>query len=98
MKGFHMNDSETQLIYFKGCPNTDKARDVLKQAGISFEEVQQDELPSNHPFKGYSSPTILRGGEIIIGAKLEGEEGGCSLETIDTDSLKKKLSALGEKD
>ncbi len=82
--------AEIKFIYFDGCPNADKTRSALKQLGIAFEEIRQDDLSENDPHKAYSSTTILKGKEIIFGCKT-GEGGGCSLQIPSAQELRHKL-------
>lgn len=69
--------STFKLIYFNQCPNYQPAIDLLQDAGIVFETVCQDRLDISDPYKNYSSPTLLKGDEIIFGARAHG--GGCSV-------------------
>lgn len=84
-----------KLIYFDGCPNVEKTKQTLKEAGISFEEIKQDELSNEDHFKSYSSPTILDGDIIIFGAKTAAGGGGCSLEIPTVEELMAKLGVQG---
>lgn len=60
-----------KLVYFKGCPNVEKTRELLKSAGIkSFSEIVQDDLLENDPLKLLSSPSIVGPrGEVLFGEK-----------------------------
>jgi len=80
-----------KLIYFEGCPNAEKARGLLRQVGAKFEEVKQDLLPANHPYKGYASPTVLDREHIVFGSKTGDGSGGCSLDIPDANDLQKRL-------
>ena len=66
-----------KLVYFKGCPNQVPAKLLLKDIGIEFESICQDDLVSSDPLKAYSSPTLLNGDHIIFGSKSTG--GACSM-------------------
>ena len=66
-----------KLIYFKGCPNYMPAEQLLKDSGIDFQSICQDELSNSDPLKNYSSPTLLIKDKIIFGSKTTG--GGCSV-------------------
>ncbi len=81
--------SEIKFIYFEGCPNANKVRDQLNELGLDFEIVEQTCLPKGNKFKSYSSPTVLKGDEVIFGAKANG--GGCSLDIPSTTFFRKKL-------
>ena len=68
------------LLYFGGCPNIDQARAAIRAAGTTnFVEIDQDELSEAHPYKSYSSPTVLVDGEIIAGSR----NGGAACSIID---------------
>ena len=81
-----------KLIYFVGCPNYEAARTLLLNSGYDFEEVNQSDLPENHPSKHYSSPTILKNEKLIIGEKMDSLAGGCSIKLPDDVELRKKLA------
>lgn len=83
-----------KLIYFKGCPNAKHARAVLLQTGVNFEVVIQDELPQGDKLLQFSSPTIIRDHEILLGQKLTEGSSACSFEKIDEDQLKNKMLRL----
>lgn len=83
--------TDVKLIYFKGCPNAEKALSALKATKIPFTPIEQTALPSGSPYKLYSSPTILNGEAILYGSK-SGEGGGCSLDTPTTAGLLQKLA------
>lgn len=83
--------SELVLIYFNGCPNADKAKTLLDQAGLDFREVCQDDLKTGDPLSQYSSPTLLRGTKIIFGSKTTHAAGGCSLNIPTMDKLQEQL-------
>ncbi len=80
-----------KLIYFEGCPNTEKARKLLIEVGVPFEEVKQDDLPTGNPLKGYASPTLLDGENIIFGSETGNSSGGCSLDIPSVDQLRSRL-------
>jgi hypothetical protein len=79
------------LIYFDGCPNEERVRRNLLAAGYSFKTVRQDDLPSGHPFKAYSSPTILDGEKVVFGTSTASGEGGCSLEIPSVSELRSRI-------
>lgn len=80
-----------KLIYFEGCPNTERARKLLIETGVPFEEVKQDNLSIGDPLKGYASPTVLDGGNIIFGSKTGENSGGCSLDIPSIEQLRFRL-------
>jgi len=88
--------AELKLIYFEGCPNVEKVRRNLAATGYPFDVVRQDDLPSDHPMKSYSSPTILKGSEIIFGSATGLQGGGCSLDIPSTSELQTQLGGKNE--
>ena len=86
---------DLKLIYFEGCPNVSQVRTHLQSAGFPFEEIDQDTLPDGHPYRNYSSPTILKGDRIIFGMLTGSGKPGCSLEAIPTEEeIAKKIGDL----
>lgn len=81
-----------KLLYFEGCPNADKARQLILKAGATFAEVRQDDLPPTDPLKGYASPTLLDGEKIVFGSKTGEGSGGCSLDIPSIDDLRARLA------
>lgn len=79
------------LITFRSCPNADKARLALKNIGVSFSNVISDDLPANHLWRGYSSPTILQGEKLVFGSDQSGN-GACSLNVPTENELKERLT------
>ncbi|MBK7842925.1 MAG: hypothetical protein IPJ71_04405 [Bdellovibrionales bacterium] len=77
-----------RLVFFQGCPNAERARKLLTEIGLPYEEVRQDDLPFGDPLKGYASPTVLDGKKIIFGSKTGENSGGCSLEIPSLDQLR----------
>ena len=68
-----------KLIYFKDCPNAERAKGLLSALGLSYEDIVQDHLDHNDFFRTYTSPTLLRDTEIIFGESTGAACGGCSL-------------------
>ncbi|MGE3760304.1 MAG: MerC family mercury resistance protein [Pseudobdellovibrionaceae bacterium] len=83
--------SALKLLYFEGCPNANRARQLLSKVGASFEEVRQDDLTPTDPLKGYASPTLLDGEKIVFGSKTGDGSGGCSLDIPTVDELRARL-------
>ena len=71
-----------KLIYFKGCPNAKRLEYLLDKLGRKFKSIEQSDLPKGHPFRKYSSPTLLCDQKIVFGSPIEGEE-GISVITLD---------------
>lgn len=81
-----------KLIYFEGCPEAKNAKSALLSSGISdFEIIEQGTLNEDHPLKRYSSPSILKNGELILGSKLAPGASACSYQRIDPEEIKNKL-------
>lgn len=78
------------LITFRSCPNADKARLALKNIGVSFTDVISDELPANHLWRRYSSPSILQDEKLVFGSD-QGGDGACSLKVPTENELKERL-------
>lgn len=83
--------AEFVLIYFKGCPNTKKARSLLAQAGVDYSEICQDNLKPSDPLRQYSSPTLLRGSKLVFGSETTDADGSCSLDIPTIDELQRRL-------
>ncbi len=59
------------LVFFEGCPGVPRAREAILKAGISsFQEINQEDLPKEHPLRTLASPTVLFDDEIVLGANL----------------------------
>ncbi len=78
------------LLTFRGCPNADPVREVLRKLGIAFRDVLSDDLPQSHPWRAYSSPTILQNDKIVFGTD-QGGDGACSLNVPTEEFLKDRL-------
>ena len=81
--------AEYKLVYFTGCPNHPPAEEMLKALEVNFQLICQNEVDESSPFRNYSSPTLLRGDEIIFGSPAEG--GGCSIKLPTKEELLKLL-------
>jgi hypothetical protein len=82
---------QIKLIYFSGCPNYEMAKHLLINSGYDFETVNQNDLSESHPFKRYTSPTILKNENLVIGEKTDSPLGGCSTQMPHLEELKRKL-------
>lgn len=76
-----MRSPRVQLLYFEGCPLTEGARTVLKQAlsdcGLAgYEEIDLLDSRTPYEFRGWGSPTILVDGADVTGAP-RGDQLGC---------------------
>lgn len=79
------------LVYFEGCPNAEKARQILQKLGAPFEAIDQDSLPAGHQLLQFSSPSILLGDRLIYGTKTSGDSRGCSFEPWDAEKLSEAI-------
>jgi hypothetical protein len=79
-----------ELIYFSLCPNTDRAREVLRNYFEKFTEVNQDDLEENDPYLRFSSPTILIDGQVVAGSV--SSSSACSV--INWDSISSVVANL----
>lgn len=87
--------TDLKLIYFEGCPNVARVRNNLQTAGYRFDEIKQDPLPEGHPYKNYTSPTILKGDTLVFGTLTGSGRPGCSLEALPSvEALKRTIGAL----
>lgn len=82
-----------KLIYFEGCPNADKVRRNLTEAGIEFSLVRQDDLPTDDPMRRYSSPSILKDDQVMFGAMTDAGGGGCSLDLPSVEEIQRRLGS-----
>jgi mercuric ion transport protein len=80
-----------RLVYFEGCPNAGAARAALERAGLAYEAVRQDDLGADHPWRRYTSPTLLDGDRVLFGAATAGG-GGCTVPAVPPADL---LAGLG---
>ncbi len=84
--------TDLKLVYFEGCPNAKDARALLLTSMHDFEVIKQDDLPNNHPMREYSSPSILKGEELIYGQKIDSGSSACSAEKLNESLILSKLS------
>ena len=83
------------LIYFSGCPNLPMARQALTETcPDDFTEINQGDLEEEHPYRRYSSPTILFAESIVIGS--EASDSSCSLLNLSLDEIKNKIQKTME--
>ena len=85
--------SKITLIYFGSCPNYEGVKNLLLQIGVSFVEINQDDLLSKHPFKQFTSPAILKNDELIFGERIGDLGEGCSINIPDKWELERKLKS-----
>lgn len=87
----HMKKAE--LIFFKGCPNAQTAKTALGKCGIAYVEVIQDDLAQGHPYRKFSSPTILMNGKVVIGTEQTGDA-GCSIGNVTLEEMIESLMKI----
>ncbi len=80
-----------KFLFFAGCPNYELARTILVRLGAEFEEIEQTQLPEGHPYKYFSSPSIIINGSLVFGERLDDSKGGCSLGLPDEGKILKHL-------
>ena len=92
------------LLYFKGCPNVDKARDYLKKALVQLSlPAEWNEIDVENPktaphLKGFPSPTILVNGfDIVTGLESVPGSSACKIGGVPetakiVESIKKSLA------
>lgn len=89
---------EVKLIYFEGCPEAKNVRAALLNAGVfGFTVILQDELPKEDPLRKLSSPSVLKGQELIYGIRTNGDVASCTFDYInfvDEAALVKRFAEL----
>lgn len=90
--------NEVTFIYFEGCPEAKNVRAALLNAGVfDFKVVIQDQLLKDDPLKKFSSPSVLKGQELIYGIRTDGDIASCTFDYInfaDEASLVKRFKEL----
>jgi hypothetical protein len=87
-----MKHSDLVLLYFKGCPNAEVARNTLRTSGLTnFREVDLEEISVGDLLKCYSSPSLLVGDALVFGSRNSENALSCSLVT----ESEMKLAILG---
>lgn len=86
--------SQVKLIYFEGCPNSKHAKAALLGSQVEFDAIKQDDLPKGDPHLGYSSPTIIKGDQIIFGQKLGPNTSACTAQQLDETKIREKLALI----
>jgi hypothetical protein len=80
-----------ELVYFTGCPLVERARQILRDRGVTaVTELNQDKLPSDHPYQKLTSPSILRDGKLLLGSR-DGQ-GGRNCSIVDWAAASKLLA------
>lgn len=86
---------EVTLVYFTECPNTDRAREALRQAGVArWKEINQDNLDQHNRFQRYSSPSILVGEKVLFGQELSTCGGSCNISNLAPRALQERIEEL----
>lgn len=87
-----------ELVYFDECPNWQRIRDLLIAQGFKdLKLIDQNTLPSDSPYKFYSSPTLLVENKVLMGSKIcSTSVGACSTDhfTGDAELMRKINEAL----
>lgn len=58
---------EFVLLFRRECAEVLLARDLLRDTGVSFNEVCLDDLPGDDTRRKYRSPTLLDGAVVVFG-------------------------------
>ena len=83
------------LIYTSSCPNYKPIRQMLKEIGLTFKEINQDNLHEECSGKNFSSPTLLIDNDIIIfGGEIDSSEGACTTNLPDKEELRNIINGL----
>ena len=83
------------LIYTSSCPNYEPIRQMLKEIGLAFMEINQDHLHEGSSGKNFSSPTLLKDNDIIIfGGEIDSSEGACTTNLPDKEELRNIINGL----
>lgn len=90
-----MND--IKLIYFEGCPEAKNVRAALLNAGIyDFQVIHQEKLTSDDSLRKLSSPSVLKGEELIYGIRTSGEISTCTFDFINFTDEKRLIERFKE--
>ncbi len=81
------------LIAFASCPEAPRIVRLLEEAGIAFDYVDPERLPSGHPFGNYTSPTLLWNQDILLGSRTDGAV-GCALGLPTDDAIRSLLKIM----
>ncbi len=91
-----MND--VTLVYFEGCPEAKNIRAGLLTAGVfDFKVILQNELPEGDSLRKVSSPSVLKGHELVYGIYTNGDIASCTFDSsnsVDESLLVKKFREL----
>jgi len=83
------------LMYTSSCPNYEPIRQMLKEIGLAFVEINQDHLHEGSSGKNFSSPTLLKDNDIIIfGGETDSSEGACTTNLPDKEELRNIINGL----
>ena len=92
---------EVELVYFRGCPNVEAARQALRAAfaamGVTPEWKEWDQECPDVParIQGYSSPTVLIGGRDVQGGTAGTEGRACRADgPPSTEQICSSLAAM----
>ena len=92
--------NEVTFIYFEGCPETKNVRAALLKAGVfDFKVVIQDQLSKDDPLRKFSSPSVLKGQELIYGIRTDSDVASCTFDYVnfvDETSLVKRFKELND--
>ena len=68
---------------------------MLEEIGLTFIEINQDQLHEGSSEKNFSSPTLLIDNDtIIFGGETDSSQGACTTNLPDNEELRNLLSGL----
>ena len=68
---------------------------MLKETGLAFVEINQDQLHEGSSGKNFSSPTLLIDNDtIIFGGETDSSEGACTTNLPDMEELRNIINGL----
>jgi len=89
MKSYHFT-----LLYFSGCPHADAAKRAAAEAGISYDDVDQETLSGGDPLAGFTSPTLLMNGKVVFGAYTTEGAKGCTLDIPKAEEIIRRIQEM----
>ena len=98
---------EVLLLYFKGCPNVEKARENIKTAleraslPLNWKEIDMEDEAAPQSLRGFPSPTVLVDGVCVRTGRSvpPAKAGSCSVDGApEVEGILKGLERAHEKD
>jgi len=83
------------LVYSDSCPNYKAAKQMLEELGLTFAEINKNNLHEECCGKSLASPTLLADDDIIIfGGETNSEQGACTAILPDKEELRTLINGL----